>query len=235
MRGDDVGTLQCWLGRLGFDCGRVDGISGRRRRRPSRSPARLRAGSTASAARRPSAPSRSTGLAPAPDQGWPRSASSSTSAPSGERWPAPRRRRPVRRPRGPRPPHRPGPPPARRQGDHRRRARPVVHAATDRYAATVYAGFEPLTEASPGSPTTPRPGSSPPAAGPGRPARAGSTPRRPPAAGGARHAPAGPPGDVDDGRRVLAGPVRRVVDPAPGISDAVVKPSPLGRRTRPLT
>ena len=28
MRGDDVGTLQCWLGRLGFDCGRVDGILG---------------------------------------------------------------------------------------------------------------------------------------------------------------------------------------------------------------
>ena len=28
MRGDDVGTLQSWLGRLGFDCGRVDGILG---------------------------------------------------------------------------------------------------------------------------------------------------------------------------------------------------------------
>ncbi len=28
MRGDDVGTLQGWLGRLGFDCGRVDGIFG---------------------------------------------------------------------------------------------------------------------------------------------------------------------------------------------------------------
>ena len=28
LRGDDVGTLQSWLGRLGFDCGRVDGIFG---------------------------------------------------------------------------------------------------------------------------------------------------------------------------------------------------------------
>lgn len=28
QRGDDVGTLQSWLGRLGFDCGRVDGILG---------------------------------------------------------------------------------------------------------------------------------------------------------------------------------------------------------------
>jgi N-acetylmuramoyl-L-alanine amidase len=28
LRGDDVGTLQTWLGRLGFDCGRVDGIFG---------------------------------------------------------------------------------------------------------------------------------------------------------------------------------------------------------------
>lgn len=28
LRGDDVGTLQMWLGRLGFDCGRVDGIFG---------------------------------------------------------------------------------------------------------------------------------------------------------------------------------------------------------------
>jgi N-acetylmuramoyl-L-alanine amidase len=28
MRGDDVGTLQATLGRLGFDCGRVDGIFG---------------------------------------------------------------------------------------------------------------------------------------------------------------------------------------------------------------
>lgn len=28
MRGDDVGTLQCLLGKLGFDCGRVDGIFG---------------------------------------------------------------------------------------------------------------------------------------------------------------------------------------------------------------
>jgi N-acetylmuramoyl-L-alanine amidase len=28
QRGDDVGTLQAWLGRLGFDCGRVDGIFG---------------------------------------------------------------------------------------------------------------------------------------------------------------------------------------------------------------
>ena len=28
LRGDDVGTLQAWLGRLGFDCGRVDGIFG---------------------------------------------------------------------------------------------------------------------------------------------------------------------------------------------------------------
>ena len=30
MRGDDVGTLQCQLGKLGFDCGRVDGIFGNR-------------------------------------------------------------------------------------------------------------------------------------------------------------------------------------------------------------
>ena len=28
LRGDDVGALQSWLGRLGFDCGRVDGIFG---------------------------------------------------------------------------------------------------------------------------------------------------------------------------------------------------------------
>ncbi len=28
LRGDDVGILQSWLGRLGFDCGRVDGIFG---------------------------------------------------------------------------------------------------------------------------------------------------------------------------------------------------------------
>ncbi len=28
QRGDDVGTLQSWLTRLGFDCGRVDGILG---------------------------------------------------------------------------------------------------------------------------------------------------------------------------------------------------------------
>jgi N-acetylmuramoyl-L-alanine amidase len=28
LRGDDVGTLQGWLGKLGFDCGRVDGIFG---------------------------------------------------------------------------------------------------------------------------------------------------------------------------------------------------------------
>jgi len=30
MRGDDVGTLQSQLGKLGFDCGRVDGIFGHR-------------------------------------------------------------------------------------------------------------------------------------------------------------------------------------------------------------
>jgi N-acetylmuramoyl-L-alanine amidase len=28
LRGDDVVTLQAWLGRLGFDCGRIDGIFG---------------------------------------------------------------------------------------------------------------------------------------------------------------------------------------------------------------
>ena len=125
-------------------CGQVDGILGRHRPRTRGLPAQLRVGSTASAARIRSVPSRSAG---------PLRHRSRVSATVG------RARLTCHRPRllhfasssvssvgwgtSPATLARTTPP-ARRRRHHRRRARSVVHtAAANRFAATVYVGFEP--------------------------------------------------------------------------------------------
>ena len=150
MRGDDVGTLQCWLGRLGFDCGRVDGIFG-----PATAtaleelPAQLRPAGRRRVRLGDRARPRDQRCSHRHRAGrWPPSASSSTSARSGDTL---GQLRVVVGQFG-------GLGALARHVAQALRLHgakvitadeldPSIHAAAaNRYAATVYVGFEPLTE-----------------------------------------------------------------------------------------
>ena len=230
LRGDDVGTLQT-LARPP----RLRLRPGRRHLRPGdgRAPSRTSSAtavstSTASAGRRPSGRWRSTAPAPAPARAWPRSASSSSSSTVGASL---RQLRVVVGQFG-------GLGPLARhvaQGLRQHGAKVITvdeldpslqAAAANRYAATVYVGFEPPTDERRHGRLLRhgrvRVGRRP---GAGRAARRSAFDRARRAS--RRHGRAGMRLPVLRETRMTAvvcslGPVQRVVDAAPTISDAVV-------------